>query len=481
MLCTPPGKTTEKWPPLGLLYIAASIKQKRKDEVEVVDAFCMNLSKDELVARVKEYRPDVFGMNCSTHTYLQAIEVYKDLSNQMPDMKLVLGGYHATFASESILRQNPFIDFIIKGEAEEAFPMLLDHIEKGTEPMDVAGISYLKDGQQINNKLALIEKLDPLPSPDRTMLKGVEYGYHHSGIPLTFGKFTTMSTSRGCPYDCRYCSCAAFSLRHWRYRSAESVVSEMEELQRQGYKSVVLVDDNFTQRPDRVFQICDLMEEKGIHLRLYCEGRVNTAGLDMLKRMKQVGFDVIYFGCESASPKVLEYYNKRINPDMIAQAVGNAKEAGMIVLTSFILGAEIETKEDMEQTLQFIRRLRPHAVEINILDYLVGTPLWNEAVEKGIIKPEDWTTNHRVFEYGLSPLDKDGLQQMVNEGYDTYLDAWKNRQGVKELFRLIRRNGTARQIIFSNIFNRDARAAVMNGIKPFEEKKPVPEKLELAK
>jgi anaerobic magnesium-protoporphyrin IX monomethyl ester cyclase len=244
----------------------------------------------------------------------------------------------------------------------------------------------------------------------------------------------------------------------------------MEQVQAQGYRSMVLVDDNFTQRPDRVFEICDLMEERGIDLRLYCEGRVNSSRLDMLKRMKQVGFDVIYFGCESASQKVLEYYNKRIDPEMISKAVANAKEAGMIVLTSFILGAEIETKEDMDRTLQLIRQLRPHAVEINILDYLVGTPLWTEATQRGIVGPQDWTTNHRVFEYGLSPLNKEDLQAMVNRGYDTYLSSWKNKEGVKELLRLLRQNGTARQIILGNLFNSEARRAVIDGIRPYKEK-----------
>jgi len=388
----------------------------------------------------------------------------------MPDMVLLLGGYHATFVAEDILRHCRFIDYIIKGEAEEAFPLLLDHLERGTEPSDVPGISYLRDGELFSNPLALINELDPLPMPDRSLLNGVEYGYSHQGIPLTFGKFTTISTSRGCPYDCRYCSCASFSQRRWRYRSAASVVKEMAQVQAQGYKSAVLVDDNFTQRPDRVFEICDLMEKNGIDLRLYCEGRVNSSGLVMLRRMKQVGFDVIYFGCESATPKVLEYYNKRIDPGMISQAVANAKEAGMIVLTSFILGAEVETRGDMEQTLQFISQLRPHAVEINILDYLVGTPLWAEAMQKGIVGPQDWMTNHRVFEYGLSPLGKQDLEAMVNQGYDAYLGSWKNRSGVKELLRLLRHNGTARQIIFGNLFNKQARRAVIDGVRPYKDR-----------
>jgi anaerobic magnesium-protoporphyrin IX monomethyl ester cyclase len=466
VLTTPPWKTAELWPPLGLLYIAANIKKYRNDDIRIVDAFCLNMDGDQLVELVVKERPDVFGMNCSTHTFLQAIETIRKISERLPDTTIILGGYHATFAAEHILRDYPFIDYIIKGEAEEALVDLLECIESGSGPDKVAGISYLEEGRHVSNEIAIIEDLDVLPMPDRGMLSGVEYGYTMQGIPLTFGKFTTISTSRGCPFNCSYCSCAAFSLRKWRYRSAESVVDEMQLLYDQGYRSAVLVDDNFTHREDRVVKICSLIRERGIKMRFYCEGRVNNASLDMLKTMKKAGFDVMYFGAESASETVLEYYNKKIRPAQIVSAVENAKEADMIVVTSFILGAPVESEDEIRKTIDMISRLRPHAVEINILDYLVGTPLWQKMETEGSIGPDEWKRNHRVYEYDREK-GREKLEGLVQQGYDAYLNSWKNRSGVMELMSLLAHNKTARHVVFSNIFNPKARDAVNHGLRAF--------------
>jgi radical SAM superfamily enzyme YgiQ (UPF0313 family) len=473
-LSTPPGKTTEKWPPLGLLYIAANVKKHEAADIQVLDAFCLNLSKEELVAKVVAEKPDLFGMNCSTHTFLEAMEVFTELANRLPETKLMLGGYHATFAAEKILRAYPHIDFIIKGEAEEALVELLAALKEGREPAEVQGISYLKDSLYHTNPIAIVKDLDSLPPIDRSLLTGVEYGYALQGIPLTFGKFTTMSTSRGCPYDCSYCSCASFSLRKWRYRSAEKVVEEMKKLYDAGYKNVVLVDDNFTQKADRVRKICELIRKEGIKMRFYCEGRVNNASPELMLTMKKAGFDVMYFGCESGCQKVLDYFNKRIEPEETRAAVQAAKQANMIVVTSFILGAPVETMEDKRQTIEFIHSLRPHAVQINILDYLVGTPLWDELDKEGKLPANAWMTNHRVYEYN-NVFDQATLEKLVNEGYTTYIDAWKTKSGVKEFLRLLAKNKTARRIVFSNMFNPKARAVIAEGLTVFEEDQKGPE------
>jgi radical SAM superfamily enzyme YgiQ (UPF0313 family) len=408
----------------------------------------------ELLQAVEEERPDVLGLNCSTHTFQDTIEFMRQASESLSDAWMVLGGYHSTFTAEHILRDYPFIDYIIKGEGEFALVQLLDCLEAGEEPDKVDGISYLRDGEYVDNPLALIEDLDALPPLDRSELGDLQYGYVHQGIPLTFGRFTTMVSSRGCPYDCRYCSCASFSLRRWRSRSPESVVDELEQLYREGYKTVVFVDDNFTQKKDWAMRICDLILERGIDMSLYCEGRVNNAGKELLGRMKEAGFDVIFFGSESASPHVLEFYNKRTQPEQVLEAVRNAKEAGMMVITSFIMGAPVETEEDLQRTVDFIRELRPHAVEINILDYLVGTKLWMEKEEGGELGKEDWKTNHRAYEYQGS-LSRETLQSYVDKGYSTYLDSWKCRDGYRELAGLIVNNRTARRVILHNIFNRN--------------------------
>lgn len=457
------------WPPLGLLYIAGSLKKCRsQDIVTVVDAFCLNYSVQEMVDRIVQERPDVLGMNCSTHTFLVTMQTLKEAHARLPEMRIVLGGYHATFSARNILREYPFIGHIIKGEAEVSFPNLLDHLERGTEPQDVAGITYRRaDGSWVDSPLTLVEDLDALDYPDRSLLGDLRYGYYFQGIPLTFRKFTTISTSRGCPFSCTYCSCAAFSERRWRQRSAENVVGELEMLYRQGYRECVLVDDNFTQNTARVEEICRLIKERRIRMRLCCEGRAGHASLPLLKKMKAAGFNVIYFGAESSSPHVLQYYNKRQTPERTREAVDNAKRAGMLVITSYIIGAPVESKEDMKATIEFARSLRPHGVQYNILDLLIGTPLWDDLKAKGVVRDEDWKTNHRVFEYFPEHASQEELESLVNDGYSTFMEAWKSAQGLKELVRVIMVNPTARSIIFGNLANPSARKALVAGLRPF--------------
>ena len=468
LLATPPWKSTELWPPLGLLYLAGSLKRSRGDEVVVVDAFCENLTKEEFLDRVERERPDMLGMNCSTHTFIATMDVLQEAHRRFPSMLIILGGYHATFAPKEILRDYRFIDYIIKGEAEFSLPKLLDHLDKGTDPADVEGVAYLTpEGALVENPLSLVEDLDSLPFPDRSLLDKVNYGYYFQGIPLTFGKFTTISTSRGCPFSCSYCSCAAFSERKWRHRSAKNVVDELEMLYEQGYRECVFVDDNFTHNVARVEEICGLIRQRGIKMKFYCEGRVSHSSLPMFEQMKAAGFNVIYFGAESASPHVLEYYNKKQTAERTAEAVANAKKAGMLVICSYIIGAPVESKEDIKATIQLSQSMRPHGVQYNILDYLLGTPLWHDMSEKGVVGAEDWKTNHRVYEYFPENASREDLESLVNEGYGSFIGAWKSMDGLLELLRVILVNPTAREVIFGNLTNPAARKAITNGIKTF--------------
>lgn len=464
LLSTPPGKTTELWPPLGLLYIASSVKAKRGGEVKVIDAFCENLTGAELSSRVIGERPDVFGINCSTHTFLDAIGLMQELRALSPDMKLVLGGYHATFAAERILKEYPFIDYIIKGEGERSFPQLLQHIEDGSPPSDVGGISYLDGGKLIDRPFTLIEDLDSLPFPDRSMLSCVNYGYFFQNIRLTFGKFTTLCTSRGCPFKCTYCSCAELSLRKWRPRSAESVLDELEMLYNDGYQCCVFVDDNFTHRKKRVEEICDGIKDRRIKMQLYCEGRVDAAPYELLKKMKGAGINVIYFGVESASQHVLDYYQKNTRPDQAIQAIQQAKDAGMIVVTSYIIGAANETREDIDKTIEMIGKTRPHGVQINILDCLIGTPIWNELERNNIVGKDDWKTNHRIYEYLKGGIPKDELQKCVVDGYASQFNSWKSKEGLKELPGLFLDNSTASRIILGNLLSPDTWKMMREGV-----------------
>jgi len=463
LLSTPPGKTTELWPPLGPLYIASSLRSVRDDEVKVIDAYCENLGRGELVSRVVKEMPDVFGMNCSTHTFLETIETLREVRELLPQAKLVLGGFHATFAAERILSDYPFVDYIVKGEAEQSFPELVARIESGASPSDVEGICYSANGRTVVKPPALVEDLDSLPFPARDLVKEVEYGYFHQGIRLTFGKFTTLSSSRGCPYSCTYCSCAAFSEHKWRARSPENVVDELEHLYGEGYECVVFVDDNLTHDRKRIEKICDLIQSRRIKMRFYCEGRADSASFELMRKMKRAGFGVVYFGVESPQEHVLQYYKKTVSAEQAERAILEAKRAGLLVVTSYIVGAPVESLEDMKRTEEFIRKVRPHALQVNILDCLIGTEIWAGLEGEGVPGPDDWKTNHRIYEYSQNGMTKEVLEGVVNRCYNSHLEGWKTKQGAVEILNTLLSSEVARSVVLHNILRPEVRQRISDG------------------
>lgn len=185
----------------------------------------------------------------------------------------------------------------------------------------------------------------------------------------------------------------------------------------------------------------------------------------MLRDMKRAGFNVIYFGAESASQHVLDYYNKTITPAQTMKSIENAKRAGMVVVTSFIFGAPVESKEDILGTIDFIREARPHAIQINILDCLLGTPIWDDLIRDGAVRPDDWKTNHRIYEFNNNGLSRDELQELVQLGYAAYADAWKNKDGLRDFIKIITSNKTARRIILGNMTSPRTLRGISNGMR----------------
>lgn len=288
------------------------------------------------------------------------------------------------------------------------------------------------------------------------MLGDLEYVYMLQSIQLTYGQFTIVCTSRGCPFKCRYCFCAPFSLRKWRPRSAENIVPELEEIRDRGYESVTIVDDNFTHDRKRVEKICELLrKKKKISLHYYFEGRLENASREMLRMMRHCGFNVVYFGIESAYQHVLSYYDKRITSESSARAVENAKKAGMLVVTSYIFGAPVETREDINRSIEFIRSTRPHAVQINVLDCLVGTPIWEEMRQKGILPHDAWKRNYRIYEFEPNSLSENDPTKLVRSGYHNDVAGWENPRELVGFLRTMLVNASGRKIVLTNLFKRD--------------------------
>ncbi|MGQ9788190.1 MAG: B12-binding domain-containing radical SAM protein [Candidatus Hadarchaeaceae archaeon] len=411
------------WPPLGLLYLG-SVLQLEGHDVKIIDNAVERLSVDRLSDRVKGEKPEIVGISALTPTFRQALAIAKAIKEKNPDVKLIFGNYHATFEYKRLLKKYPIVDCVVLGEGEKTFPELIRALEEENGIKRVRGVAFRKENRVIKTPpREPIQDLDKFPFPDRSLLES-KYRSELVGLLATAGKFTTVLSSRGCPYACRYCACSAFSLGKVRFRSPENVVAEMELLYSQGYEEVGFVDDNLLLNRKRVEKICELLRTRKVKLNLWAEGRVDQASVGILRKFSQAGCRTIYFGIESASQKVLDYYGKHITPQMSKRTVSNAKKAGIEnVIGSFIVGAPIETREDVRKTFDFALSLRGMDFpQMNILNLSPGMELWNQAVKDGLLIDESyWDTAVPAVRVFPSILGEMELNEMVNGFYREFL------------------------------------------------------------
>lgn len=411
------------WPPLGLLYIGA-VLQNAGHEIKVIDNARVQLPVEKVVERVKREDPGVVGISALTPTFKQGVKIASAIKTETPDVKIVVGNYHATFTYERLLANYSIVDYVVLGEAEYTILELVDALEKKGETKKVKGIAFRHDGGVVKTlPRPFIQNLDELPFPDRTLLEQV-YRSELVGILGSSGKFTTVLTSRGCPYSCRYCACSAFSQRKVRFRSPEAVVAEMEQLQGEGYEEVGFVDDDLLLDRHRMEKICDLLRKKGIKLNLWAEGRVDQASREVLRKFARVGCKTIYFGVESGSQKVLDYYGKNISPELSRKAMLNSKEAGIgNVIGSFIVGAPIETREDIRRTFDFALNLKGMDFpQMNVLMISPGMDLWDTAAREGHLDEEKcWREAFSAVSVYPSYLKEEELGRMIDRFYAEFI------------------------------------------------------------
>lgn len=370
-LCVYPhqqGAPEKKYcPPIGLEYVA-TVLEGLVEKVTLIDMrFEPNLN-------------DFFGNDntdlvCLSMNWNYQHDATINTVDRIPShIKVVVGGRHAATCVEELFAAAPNIDIIVRGDGEE----IIRDIALGLALKDIPGISYREDGRIIHNKIRDLHSLDDAIYPDRK-LRRVKYRLLHKNIDLGQG-VDFISTSRGCPYHCKFCTFANNPLgqkRNWSGRSATSVVEELKTIDA-GF--VFVVDDNFAVDMKRVENICDLIIGEGIKKTFAVAVRLEIyKHPQILEKMFNAGFKILTIGIESAQDKTLGAMQKGFDTALAEKAFAEIRKVNFFIHGYFIVGCIGENEAEMLQVAPFAKRLKLDTIDLSLLRTEKYSPL-NELI-----------------------------------------------------------------------------------------------------
>jgi radical SAM superfamily enzyme YgiQ (UPF0313 family) len=383
-------------PPLGISYLAAALERVGV-EVRVLDLVVTACDRKKLERVLSDFQPDIVGATSVTMTFDSAISVIRSVKQIDPSIFTAMGGAHVSFCAESTLTKHPELDLVGLGEGEETIVDIVRAFEDGRDFSKVAGVTY-RDGDEIRTTGArgYWIDVDTLPVPSRHL---VPLGrYRALDLPIS------MTTSRGCPFQCIFCTGRQLVGAKIRYRQAKSVVDEMEHVASLGFKRLNLADDLFTARKDHAHAVCDEILRRGLKVTWTSFSNVNTVDVPLLKKMKESGCILVSFGLESANADILKTVKKGTKIPKIIEAVQMCNEAGVQPHGSFIVGLPGETPETLRELHEFSRKLADMGCEtgVHMLAPFPGTAVYEQREKYGIkLLTDDWSqfhANHAITE-----------------------------------------------------------------------------------
>ncbi|MEM2958188.1 MAG: radical SAM protein [Candidatus Jordarchaeaceae archaeon] len=405
--------------PLGLTYLAAVLEDRGFD-VDILDMVVYKFSREKIIEKIREYKPDIVGAGSVTMNYPHAKRILQIAKSE--GATTIIGGPHATFADREVLSEAPWIDMVVRREGEYT---LLD-IVRGRDLKDVKGITYREDGEIVRNPdRELLMNLDELPFPARHLIPLSKYIAYKTGC--------SMVTGRGCPNRCIFCVGPKMTSRKMRFRNPKLCVDEMEEILNYGFEEIIVEDDTFTINKNHVFSICDEIISRGLKFKWSANARVNTVTKEMLEKMYEAGCIFIQFGVESGNPEILKTCKKGITLEQVRKATQIAKEVGIGVLSSFIIGLPGETKETIRETMEFAKSLGTY-YGYHVLAPFPGTEVRERADELGVkILTNNWLrydANRAVTE--TEGVSAEYMNKIVRDFYKGVTKYVKNQVKAEE-------------------------------------------------
>jgi anaerobic magnesium-protoporphyrin IX monomethyl ester cyclase len=360
---------------LGILYVAAAARAAGHD-VRV------RLCSDAEAARlVKELAPQVVGLTAMSATYPAALAVARSVKSVAPETVTVMGGHHVTFTTADTLREG-CIDYVVRGEGEDAFPRLLQCLAGGDTDPSIPGVCFLRDGSVENeHSLAEVSELDNLPIPDQRLLES-------PGRVLVIG-------SRGCPHDCTFCSVPRFCRRKWRKRSVAAILDELEEIARtRRLRRVEFRDDNLLVDPRWAEELCQGILQRGFRFDWHCLGRTDTVARhpELLQLMKSSGCRIVGLGLESGLQEIIDHYEKGTSVEQAREVSARLRQHSILQVWYAMIGSgdHNDTLEQVRRNVQHLAAFPFDLLQLSLLTPFPGTRLYGELQREGRLLHRRW-------------------------------------------------------------------------------------------
>ena len=411
--------------PIWLSY-ATGVLENNGYRVRLVDAPAWGWNLENVKEDIKNFNPDLIVGESNFQSLTNDVGVIKEIKTEIGAVSVLVGPPVSQFPDRIL---NDDVDIAARFEYDFTIRDIAESIEEGSGLGNIKGISYKENGRITHNpdrKFSTSEELDEIPFVSKVYnehLNIKDYFLGHTLYPMV-----QVFTGRGCPNQCTFCAWPETLMgRKHRVRSVGNVVDEFEYITKElpEAKEIFIEDDTFTIGKNRIKEVCSEIKRRGLDITWSCNARANL-DYESMKVMKDAGCRLLDVGYESGSDEILKNIKKGITTSDSRKFTKDAKRAGLMILADFIFGMPGETKETAEQTIKFVKEIKPNIVQFAVATPIPGTELYDYVKENGFLLVDDLEES----------LDEDGFQkclvsypEFTKEDIENYVD-----RGLKEYY-----------------------------------------------
>lgn len=439
------GSKFQITPPISLGCLASNLRKNCFNNLVFIDGTLNQYTPEQAAQIIIHENPKIIGVQIYTGAQSWTREMIRILRSKNSEIIIVAGGPHIS-ALKEIALEHISADYGIVGEGEESFALLCNKLitnHNRIEFSEIPGLIYKKDKKYFQSKIpfARLSDLDSFPGPDYGLLKIENYFEYMEGatVPLKGKRPVPIITSRGCPYNCTFCSSSLIFSKRIRYRAVEKVVEELEFLKKNyNIDEFFVTDDNLTLDMERAEKFFDLLIEKNLNLFWRAPNglRADRLSEPLIAKMKKSGCYFVGIGVETGSPEMMKAIKKSLDLNIIQNVTALLKKHKILSSGFFMVGLPLEKEEDAQKTVDFIKKSNFDRIQVATYSPYPGSEDFDNLFDKRNEKEYKKLIHNYLYKGEIPKITKYLSYSQVHDYQKKMINAFYFRP--RTLFSLLR-------------------------------------------